>query len=146
MSNTTPAKAKKSKSKAKAVTSVNAKELKAWLRGIQEFQPEGWVPSIEQWDAIRERIFLLEETETYAELPHSHQYTSEPQYNPSPAFTAVTPTSAFAAVKAPAIGSEQAPALSSRSSLATSTSPTESGMVPVTSAAEVLEGEYKSPF
>ena len=129
--------------KAKVVKSVNAKELKAWLRGIQEFQPAGWVPSVEQWGAIRERIFLLEEVETYADAPQqTYAYEVVPQrhYVPEPASTAVIP--AYASV--PQEGAlEQATA---SAKLAMARSPTESGMVPVTSASEVLEGEYKSPF
>lgn len=136
---------KKTKSKkVKTPTVINAKELKAWLRGIQEFQPDGWVPSVEQWDAIRERIFLLEEVEAYAEAPQHQSYAYEvvPQrhYAPEPAYTAVTP--AYAAV--PHEGALSATVQPGK--LATSRSPTESGMVPVTSADQVLEGEYKSPF
>lgn len=137
----------KPKKKVKAVTTVNAKELKAWLRGIQEFQPEGWVPSVEQWDAIRERIFLLEEVEVYADAPQQY-YTEEPRYAPTPAYSAV-PSQAYAAVNAPvssALGSAPTAPQGGSLGLATSTSPTESGMVPVTSAQNPLEGEYKSPF
>lgn len=122
-----------SKRKSK-VKSVNAKELKAWLRGIQEFQPEGWVPSIEQWDAIRERIFLLEEFEGYSEPPADRQgYAPDPVYAP----VVYTPTASRQPVDV--VEHRAGP-------LATSVSPTETGVIPASSASTVLEGEYQSSF
>jgi hypothetical protein len=145
----TPAKTKTKAKKIKAPTVVNAKELKAWLRGIQEFQPDGWVPSVEQWDAIRERIFLLEETEfhtTYSDAGNQGYYVEEPRFNPTPAYS-VAPAPAYTAVVAPGQGAlGGAPAPHQGGGLATSHSPTESGVVSVSSASEVIEGEYRSKF
>lgn len=50
--------------KSTAVNEISAKEIKAWLRGIQEFQPKNWTPSPEQWNTIREKIFNLIESDT----------------------------------------------------------------------------------
>ena len=136
--------------KQKAVKVVNAKELKAWLRGIQEFQPEGWVPSVEQWDAIRERIFLLEEVEYQVEYQHQpvhQQVVYEERY--TPAFVAATPSPAYQAVGPQGGALSGYPAQEeARTSggIAMARSPTETGVVSVSSASEVLEGEYKSKF
>jgi hypothetical protein len=137
--------------KQKAVKVVNAKELKAWLRGIQEFQPEGWVPTVEQWDAIRERIFLLEEVEYQVEYQTAHQHLvyDEPHYQQQPAFVAAAPVPAYQAVAPQGGALSGYPAQEeARSSggIARAWSPTETGVVSVSSASEVLEGEYKSKF
>lgn len=49
---------------------TSAKEIKAWLRGIQEFQPADWTPSVEQWNAIREKIYSLDEVAPSAQAPN----------------------------------------------------------------------------
>ena len=42
---------------------LSPKELKSWLRGIQEFQPSDWTPTKDQWKLICERIYELNEAE-----------------------------------------------------------------------------------
>jgi hypothetical protein len=42
---------------------LSPKELKSWLRGIQEFQPGDWTPTKDQWKLICERIYELNEAE-----------------------------------------------------------------------------------
>lgn len=32
------------------------KEFNAWLQGVEELQPEGWSPTAEQWQLIRNKI------------------------------------------------------------------------------------------
>ena len=139
----TPTTKKTKPKKAKAPVVVNAKEIKAWLRGIQEFAPVGWTPTTEQWEAVCEKIFALDETEGYVTESVSRSYAAEPvYYSPEPAYA---PVAAYAAVQQPE--SSLAPAAPHQPGrLATTQSPTESGLVPVTKAGEVLEGEYKSSF
>lgn len=43
---------------------VSLKEFRAWLAGVEEMQPPGWVPSAEQWETIRHKIGLIEEAPT----------------------------------------------------------------------------------
>lgn len=126
--------------KSKAAKTVNAREIKAWLRGIQEFQPEGWTPSAEQWATIREKIFLLEEPDT---SDSGHNYVEEVRYAPTPYAVAVNHTPAYAAVPVQSHLSEAAP---SSGTLAVARSPTETGVVSASSNGTVLEGEYKSQF
>jgi hypothetical protein len=136
--------------KQKAIKTVSPKELKAWLRGIQEFQPAGWTPSTEQWDAIRERIFLLDETE-YAEAfvdaydNRQHVYTQPhtPAYTP----VKVEPSIAYSSLP-PSDSSLSEPNNRPMDSghVAIAKSPTESGMVSLSSQSIVLEGDYKTPF
>lgn len=40
---------------------ISAKELKFWLDGILEFQTSDWIPSKEQWNTIKDKIFSLED-------------------------------------------------------------------------------------
>lgn len=42
-------------------TPISVQELKFWLKGISEFQPDNWVPTKIQWEAIKGKIFLLRE-------------------------------------------------------------------------------------
>ena len=128
--------------KVKVPTVVNAKEIKAWLRGIQEFAPVGWTPTPAQWEAVCEKIFLLDESEGYAVETQSRSYAAEPvYYSPEPVYTAVP---AYSAIQQDSALAPETPHTPGK--LATTRSPTESGMVPVTKAGEVLEGEYKSSF
>lgn len=54
------------KYKAKTTTSktkkMSVREFKAWLSGVEEMQPEGWFPDVEQWKKIRDKISTLDET------------------------------------------------------------------------------------
>jgi hypothetical protein len=130
------------KQKVSKVTS--AKELKSWLRGAMEFQPSDWTPNAEQWAAIRDRIFNLEEVSAHETVQHVH-------YNPEPAFA---PVSAFGPVAAPTpaytpvstVAQSALGGVPDSGRLAVNHSPTDSGVVPVSSQNTVLEGEYKSPF
>lgn len=141
-------KAKKQKSSKSSV--VSAKELKSWLRGAMEFQPSDWTPTAEQWAAIRDRIFNLEEVEfeTSYSVSNHGQYAPEPTYAPVQAFPVAAPTVAYAPVVQPVVQSALGGASANPDSgrLAVNHSPTESGLVPVSSQTTVLEGEYKSPF
>lgn len=50
-----------SKTKKKSNNNLTLTEFKAWIKGIQEFQSDDWVPSRQQWKAIVEKIMALEE-------------------------------------------------------------------------------------
>lgn len=49
------------KARKKVNKHLTVKELKSWLRGVQEFHPDDWLPDREQWDLICERVFNLKE-------------------------------------------------------------------------------------
>lgn len=53
--------------------------FKAWLSGIEEMQGDDWVPNIEQWKRIKEKLMAIEESvpmlETAPPPPLQH-YTS----------------------------------------------------------------------
>jgi hypothetical protein len=53
--------AKKMKAQ-KTIRAITPKELKFWLEGILEFQTKDWIPNAEQWKAIQEKIFNLDDT------------------------------------------------------------------------------------
>jgi hypothetical protein len=46
--------AKTKYTKKKAKQTLN--EFRAWLQGVEEMQEDGWIPSIDQWKLIRDRI------------------------------------------------------------------------------------------
>ena len=39
---------------------ISVKEFVAWLGGVEEMQPDGWAPSTEQWQVIREKINTID--------------------------------------------------------------------------------------
>lgn len=85
----------------KTAKTLTVSQLKAWLRGIQEFQPADWTPSKEQWQAIRDKIMNLDETElaqvqTYVEEPEQQRY-----YNTIPVETVRMPSSLASAPMMP---------------------------------------------
>lgn len=43
-------------------------EFRTWLEGVEAFQPEGWVPSLDQWKIIREKIDQLNDEPTPARV------------------------------------------------------------------------------
>lgn len=56
------------KPKVKRMKRVRAKkrtlqEFKNWLEGLQEFQPDNWVPSSDQWEHIKASIAAIKESE-----------------------------------------------------------------------------------
>lgn len=42
---------------------LTIKEFKMWLEGVEEMQPDGWVPSETQWKRIREKINMIDESQ-----------------------------------------------------------------------------------
>lgn len=126
---------KKTTRTSKSNKTISAKEIKAWLKGIQEFQPEGWTPSLEQWNAIKDKIFQLEEVEAES---------TRVVYEPPKVKTEI--------IQRPA--TPQGPVRSPLSEVGTNNKPTvagkapagEEGVVPVSSAKQVLEGDYDTPF
>jgi len=54
------------KPRAKRMKKIKAKkrtlqEFKNWLEGLQEFQPENWVPTSDQWEHIKASIAAIKE-------------------------------------------------------------------------------------
>lgn len=41
---------------------LSLKDFKMWLEGVEEMQSEGWTPTPEQWNKIRSKIDIIEET------------------------------------------------------------------------------------
>lgn len=48
---------------------ITVKEFKMWLEGVEEMQPEGWLPDARQWSRIREKINSIEETVAQQQAP-----------------------------------------------------------------------------
>ena len=44
-------------------------EFRAWLEGVEEMQGNDWVPTIEQWKRIREKIDSIEDAPAPAPAP-----------------------------------------------------------------------------
>lgn len=54
---------KKNTKKSKGIKNlVTVRELKTWLDGYCSAHGEGWSPTSEQWEMIRDKIFSLEES------------------------------------------------------------------------------------
>ncbi len=130
--------------------SISAKEIKAWLRGIQEFQPEGWTPSKAQWDAIRDRIFSLDEDvveHSQFEVSRSTRvvdFVPAPQFAPpAHGFPQISNNETYVAATpmGPSILADTANATAKNVKL----KPAGDGGVSVI-ADPTAEGEYKSPF
>lgn len=131
----------------KPAKTVNAKEIKAWLRGILEFQSDEWTPSAEQWATIREKIFNLEENESPSQqvaYETDYGYRREPEPTYTPVLPNAQPIPAYSALSAP-MAHAPAPVPDS-GRIAVAQSPTESGVVSASNRNTVLEGEYKSGF
>lgn len=72
---------------------ITLEEFKAWLEGISEMHPQNWVPSLEQWTAIKEKIYSITTTETQKkkisyddlddELKKMISMTQQPQIQPA---------------------------------------------------------------
>lgn len=52
---------------------VTVRELKTWLDGYCSAHGEGWSPTPEQWEIIRDKIFSLQESE---EAPYTGPFES----------------------------------------------------------------------
>lgn len=113
------------------MTAISAKEIKAWLRGIQEFQPKNWTPTADQWKTIQDKIFNLSEDETVVEQ-------TSPSYRPQQRYYAPENV-----VYDPGI---QHVAVEPSGPLATAMSTTGTGMISASSQDTVIAGEYKSGF
>lgn len=45
-----------SKTKKQSKKNISFEEFKAWLSGVEDLQPNGWSPTKEQWQIIRDKI------------------------------------------------------------------------------------------
>ena len=77
---------KKSAKKAPKSTVVTPAELKQWLNGILEFQPDEFAPTPGQWAVIRDKIFALEDFPASLGPQHAQtfHYQNGPQVVQSP--------------------------------------------------------------
>ena len=124
---------------------VSAAELKSWLRGAMEFQPDNWTPSAEQWATIRDRIFNLEEVDFIEQTVTVSPQVPYYGHAPAPATQVWEPVHPR---PRQAQGADTSSTVTGNpeGAVATTKSPTESGLIPVSREGTVLEGEYKSPF
>lgn len=66
-------KMKKTAKKHKGVkTLVTVRELKTWLDGYCSAHGDGWSPTSDQWEMIRDKIFSLQEGDELVEKPVYH--------------------------------------------------------------------------
>jgi hypothetical protein len=78
------AKSKKSKKKIKQCT---LSEFRAWLSGVEEMQPDEWIPNKTQWELIREKIdsIIVEEViQTVTQQIPSGMINRQVEYQPQP--------------------------------------------------------------
>lgn len=68
--------------KRKAVQKLTLEEFKAWIQGIEAFQPADWVPTKEQWANIRKHIDAIIVEEKVVEEP-AYRPSQMPQMPPS---------------------------------------------------------------
>jgi hypothetical protein len=72
--------------KKKAVSgkkTISVQELKYWLEGISEFQPDDWIPTAEQWQTIKSKIMTLEDS---VSAPAASQHQNRTMAAPQPYF------------------------------------------------------------
>lgn len=81
---------KRKKHKAKKRTLI---EFKTWVEGLSEFQEDGWVPNLEQWEHIKSSIDAITENSPVPNVvtPQHHTNVSTARMNP------VLPTSKLSA-------------------------------------------------
>lgn len=66
---------------------ISLVEFRAWLEGIEELVPRGWVPDASQWKLIRNKIDCITETKEkeviYQQAP-DRQQVQQPVYQQAP--------------------------------------------------------------
>jgi len=77
------------KKKTKSRKKTTLVEFRAWLEGVEEMQGDEWVPSIEQWRRIRNKIDMIEDApipEPVPAIPTPPAYipVPTPAYAPGP--------------------------------------------------------------
>lgn len=85
--------AKKNYTKKKPKQTLN--EFRAWLQGVEEMQDDDWIPSIEQWKLIRDRIDNIIEPPTAPTVPSPLFTTPITPASPKPNFDAPVTGSSF---------------------------------------------------
>jgi len=45
---------------------ISVKEFRHWLEGVEEMQPEDWIPDARQWKRIREKFNEIDDTPSAA--------------------------------------------------------------------------------
>lgn len=82
---------------------ITVQEFKAWLEGVEEMQPEGWHPTKEQWEIIREKIKLIVDTPPQTKETKRSVPPPPPGFHPAP----VPPPPPQQPLPTPAIQTEQ---------------------------------------
>ena len=77
---------KKTKSK---LQKLSVREFKVWLDGLCSFNTSEWVPNLEQWTLIKDRIMSLDESSDKPNLPNNPQPqfrhpVNRPTFSPEP--------------------------------------------------------------
>lgn len=67
---------------------MSLRDFKQWLAGVEEMQGAEWVPSMEQWKKIREKIDSITEVEVKHTIPQvSYPAPAPPMpYTPAPQY------------------------------------------------------------
>jgi len=82
---TQPARKKSNKNR-----KISMSEFKAWLDGVEEMQPSGWVPNSEQWRTIRDKIETIEIQPNYLAQSVQQFQSAEPRRINSSQFVSTT--------------------------------------------------------
>lgn len=143
--------AKPAKVTKKGPKTTSAKEIKAWLSGIQEFQPEGWTPSKVQWDAIREKIFNLEETSQESKPENITYHQQQQSYVAQPFVQQAAfggqqnsaPTEAYVPMQ---VASSLQPVLDTSGPHVAHIKPAQADGIVTVVMDPTAEGDYRSPF
>lgn len=114
---------------------ISMKDFRMWLQGVEEMQPEDWVPDARQWARIREKIDSVDDG------PVSVSPTSKPQSYPAYANHQPTPPAV------PSGPSMMPPAPRASASPQTLNGPFANGSIPVrTPDVDTSGGKYESSF
>lgn len=66
------------KAKKKKLDKQSLTEFRAWLSGVEEMQEPGWIPNETQWELIRQRIDLIDESPTPThQTAHNYQHRAD---------------------------------------------------------------------
>lgn len=62
-----------SRKKTKVPGQLSVSDFKQWLAGVEDMQPSGWSPDVDQWKKIRAKIDLLNDEPEVVESPQQVQ-------------------------------------------------------------------------
>jgi hypothetical protein len=81
--------AKKIKDNTEETRRITLRDFKSWLSGVEDMQEDGWTPTADQWERIRSKINLIDDTITSIEVAAgtktlnapTHRNVTEPMKN-----------------------------------------------------------------